>query len=89
MPSTGLLWRFSRTVDQWSRVYAPTIDAPTTRAGERDAEAARASLTSARTATRNLDLQLAIATLRLPAPAEIGTNPNDSGSVWPQQGGPS
>src|SRR5258705_4019643 len=46
-------------------------------------------LTSARTATRTFDLQLAIATLRFPAPAyvEIGTNPNASGSVWRQQGG--
>jgi len=46
-------------------------------------------LTSVRTATRNFDLLLAIATLRLPVPAlfEIGTNPNDSGSVWGQQGG--
>src|SRR5258705_11576796 len=47
-------------------------------------------LTSARTAMRNFDLQLAIATLRLPAQlhVEIGTNPNASGSVWRQQGGP-
>jgi hypothetical protein len=47
-------------------------------------------LTSARTATRTFDLQLAIATLRLPAQlyVEIGTNPNASGSAWRQQGGP-
>jgi hypothetical protein len=46
-------------------------------------------LTSARTAMRSFDLQLAIATLRLPPKlyVEIGTNPNDSGSVWRQQGG--
>jgi hypothetical protein len=47
-------------------------------------------LTSARTATRTFDLQLAIATLRLPAQpyVEIGTNSKDSGSAWRQQGGP-
>jgi hypothetical protein len=48
-------------------VYALTIDAPAKCADECDAEFAR--LTSARTATRTFDLQLAIATLRLPAPA--------------------
>jgi hypothetical protein len=37
------LSRFSRSADQRSRVYVPTIDAPTKRADERDAEAGRAS----------------------------------------------
>jgi len=71
-------------------LYALTIDAPT-KVRRRTRRRVRSRvLTSARTATRTFDLQLAIATLRLPAQlhVEIGTNPNDSGSVWRQQGRP-
>lgn len=50
-------------------VYALTIDAPTKCADECDAKIRSRVLTSARTATRNFDLQLAIATLRLPRPS--------------------
>jgi hypothetical protein len=48
-------------------------------------------LTSARTAARTFDLQLAIANPSDYPPqlyVEIGTNPNASGSAWRQQGGP-
>jgi hypothetical protein len=40
---------------------------------------------SVRTATRNFDLELAIATLRLHT--QLYVDRNDSGSVWRQQGG--
>jgi hypothetical protein len=75
--------------DRGSRVYALTIDAPKVRRRMRRRVRSRI-LTSARTATRTFDLQLAIATPRLPAQlyVEIGTNPNDSGSVWRQQADP-
>jgi hypothetical protein len=45
---------------------------------------------SVRTATRNFDLQPAIATLQFPAPGSsprLKRIPNTSGSVWRQQGG--
>ena len=44
------------------------------------------ALMSVRTATRNFDLELAIATLRLHT--QLYVDRNDSGSVWRQQGGP-
>jgi hypothetical protein len=68
------LWSraFPGTADlpiQGSRVYALTIDAPD-KARRRTRRRVRSRLlTSARTATRTFDLQLDIATLRLPAPS--------------------